>query len=394
MKLPARQTLPALLAVLALFIGCSDNASETPLMVWSNDADTAFFLERYSLDTGRVVHFRYVRNLTEELTQQRVDADLVVGRWINSPPVQPMLQELPEGAALRPLAFSLGTLVYNPLTAEPLPPFTVTLDQIGEDLRPRGTVADAEELPPMRFVLSTQPGLLYKLFRIAGMTPVPDGQSRAQWDPQLHDDAFATIREWQQRWNGSAAAERAYREQYLYEPWFRQLETGRVLAVYLPSDVLMGWDFFENRQWDFRWIAGDDGGITALENVVYAGIPATSRKRSAALHLLEWLDDPQMQLRLVQDKIDHGVDSFGLFGGFSMHRQANDAIAAEVRPVLLGRLPDPGEITFPGTRPRYWDEARRDVLEPFLRDAAQKDDPPSGEDLVRILARWYDQRGD
>lgn len=376
-------------------VQCTPNDETPPLTVWSNDPDTAFFVERYQLETGNPVRFRFVRNLTEELTQQRVDADLVVGRWINNPPVHSVLRDLPEGANLRPLAFSLGAVVFVPSRIEPLPPFQVTMEELGTDLRLRGTAGvEPEALDPMRFTLANQPALQYHILRMSGLAPIPDTLRHARWDAELHDQGFQIIRQWQNRWNSGPEEEQLYVERFLYEPWFRLLDTERVLAVYKPSQELFSWYFFEEDQWDFRWVADEDGELLALENVVYGGIPQTATRRSEAQNLLNWLSNPAVQVQLVQDKLDNHVDSFGLFGGFSLNGEANERIAREIRPVLMGRLPDPETVRFPAPRPRYWDEAREQVVEPFLLNAVRQTSPPDGAALVRSLARWYDQRGD
>jgi hypothetical protein len=384
-----------LVAALFVLVQCTANDEAPPLTVWSNDPDAAFFMERYQLETGTPVRFRFVHNLTEELTQQRVDADLVIGRWINNPPVHNVLRDLPEGTPLRPMAFSLGAVVFLPPRIEPLPPFQVTLNDLGAGLRPRGSgMVDPVDLEPMRFTLANQPALLYHVLRMSNMAPVPDAVRHARWDAQLHDQGFQIIRDWQNRWNNGPEEEQLYVERFLYEPWFRLLDTGRVLAVYKPSQELFSWYFFEEENWDFRWVADEHGDLLALENVVYGGIPISARRRSEAQNLLNWLHDPTVQVQLVQDKLDHKVDTFGLFGGFSLHQETNERIAQEIRPILMGRIPDPSTVQIPAPRPRYWDEAREQVVEPFLTNAVRRNNPPDGAALAQSLARWYNQRGD
>jgi hypothetical protein len=67
------------LSVLLSLASCSA-PTDDPLIVWSNVSDTAFFVERYNLVSDTPVHFRYIENLTETLTQETIEADLVIGR--------------------------------------------------------------------------------------------------------------------------------------------------------------------------------------------------------------------------------------------------------------------------------------------------------------------------
>ena len=71
------------LSILPGIAGCNAT-SDDPLLVWSNVTDTAFFVERYNLLSDRPVHFRYIENLSETLTQETIEADLIVGRWVNT----------------------------------------------------------------------------------------------------------------------------------------------------------------------------------------------------------------------------------------------------------------------------------------------------------------------
>lgn len=368
-----------------------------PLVLWSNVADAAFFVELYNQDAERPVQFHYVHNLTETLTQQRVDADIVIGRWVNNPPANRMMVRTGESPPWQPLAFNLGAVVFDTRRARLSPEFAVTIDDIGPNLRPAD--ADSEATPePMRFVPSSNPAFLYEMMRISGLTPDVRPEGGPRWDPADHDRAFAMIRRWQEEWNTSPRDEQEYRERYLYEPWYRQLETGRVLAVYLPSDKLLDWSFFESDTLDFRWIRNEEGMIPVLEDVVYAGVPETSSQRTAARRFLNWITNPDTQLRLIRFKLEHRIDTFGVFGGFSTVPETNRRMTREIYTDLVGRVPPMDSLSFPGERPRYWDEARTTVVKPFLAEAAGfrngTSEPVGGEQMLARLRRWYDQRGD
>jgi hypothetical protein len=93
-------------------------------------------------------------------------------------------------------------------------------------------------------------------------------------------------------------------------------------------------------------------------------------------------------VELTAAKLDARIESFGFLGGFSTVEETNRRIAREIYPDLEGRIPQPRAVRFSGPLPRYWNEARRAVVMPFLRGNA------SSTELASELERWYRQRGD
>ncbi|SIQ26251.1 hypothetical protein SAMN05920897_10641 [Alkalispirochaeta americana] len=387
--------IPLVILLIILLGGCGKPAE--PLTLWSNHTDAALLAELYRHETGEPLRFRYVENLTEALTQQRVDADVVIGQWVNNPPTRAVMISRKDESPWTPLAFSLGAIVFKNSRAQITRPFAVTPEEIGTALGPQPEMA--RQAPPLKFAPTSNPRFLYEMARIEGMVPEPHPSGGPRWQAEPFDRAFSAIRERQEQWNGSAREEQDYRTRYLYEPWYRQLENNRVLAVYLPADELFDWSFFASDSWDFRWLRREDGSIPVLENLVYAGIPARTARESRARKFLQWITSEETQTRLIDYKIDQRIDTFGFFGGFSILPEVNVWMTRTIYPQLAGRIPEPETLHFPGARPRYWDEAREAVVLPFLlREADLEQDSITettpGERLGNLLLRWYDQRGD
>ena len=337
------------------------------------------------------VDFEYVPNLVEALTQQRVAADLVVGSFVNTPTVttrmaslEPGIPGASPGSVWLPLAFSVPTIVYEsdgPLADTDR---TLAFDDLGNLLYGSDTHEDIEH---PRFLLAFPSGTSWVILRSLGLNVTGDPNGDPLIDEAEITGGLETIRQWQERYHGSPQREREYRDHYLSEPWPRLLEKGRIDALYLPSDTLLGWDFVAEERWRFSILTLPDDTYFALDNVVYAGIPQASEIKGDALALLAWLADPDVQIDLISQKLVQRIDSFGFFGGFSVHERVTTSMMEDIYPGLAAHLFSPVDVILPEEQPRYWNEALERVVYPAL-------DSPSSVDLRDELSRWYRQRGD
>jgi hypothetical protein len=390
-----RNLLFLTIAAILTVTGCT-SGGEKPLEVWSNTTDAAYFVERYNLESDTPVYFRYVPNLTETLTQERVEADVVIGRWVHTPDVDEMVVPTPvPGDAFAPpfkdvsgpwlpLSYTLPTIVFDRTRSIAGDTFTVTLETLAEVISPG---PDGDEETPV-FAPRSTPESVYAVYRSLGFTTsiAPDGTPDIQ-ERELQS-AIERVTRWTQEFYGSLHDESTFIRDVLYDPPIRQIETGRVATVYQGSNDLFRWSFFEDQRLQFRWLGLNDGTIAANEDIVYAGVLGSSTRKEKAHAFLRWLTDSDVQTELIEGKIHAGIDTFGFFGGFSTVSSVNDVLAHHIYPTLTGRIPHPSVIRLPSAHPRYWEEAVDAVVHPFLMR------PTDAADLQRSLNRWYLQRGD
>ncbi len=392
-SLPALVSVPVVvLALSTLFMSACSQPAE-PIVVWSNIAETAFLVERYNFLHDEDVRFRFVENLTESITQQRPEADVVIGRWVNTPPVNALMRthetylsaaaDVPPidlGPYWIPLSFNLPAIVMEPDVAEQLPEFAVSLEDISQ--------LYTSETPPIHFAPTADPQSMYALHRSLGFFPGVDAEGAPTWDDAQLSQAVSRIRDWRAEHNGTAQEEENYIERYLYERPLQHLEKDRLSVVYRDSKDLFTWRFFDERDVTFRWLSAPDGQLYANENVVYGGVPTTSERSGAAARFLTWTLDRETHVSIMRSKLQARIESFGFLEGLSLHESVNRRLVEEIYPELAGRLPHPGAVTFSGPLPRYWDEARRDVVDPYLQRETESDR------LRAALSLWYRQRGD
>ena len=382
------------LAALLLLSSCASPESDR-LLVLSNLPETAFVIERYNHQTGLAVEFQYVEDLTTRLTQEEIEADVVIGRWVNTPPVNRLMHDRTvyfEGDGIDahllslspqwiPLSFNLPVLVF--LRDDP------HLDgRIAESLQTLERWYETPD-PPIHFAPTVNPDTTYAVHRSLGFRPAVNPETGAPlWDSQDLRTALSTVADWQDSHNGGGAETAAYADRYLYEPPLRQLDKGRTSVVYLPSHELFDWQFFSRRDYEFRWLSGPTGTITAAENIVYGGIPQASKRQTAAGAFLTWLTEPGTQSDLAIAKNEARIEGLGVLDGFSTDPLVNRSLVADLYPEFAGRIPQPRALAFSGPLPRYWNEARRAVVAPYLQQTDQAG-------LLRdALDLWYRQRGD
>jgi hypothetical protein len=385
------------------------------LIVWSNDPDTAFFVERYNLLAEEPIHLRYVENLSEALTQERAGADVVIGRWVNTPTVNELMLPVVEHVVPRerptdpsdsdpgrrgpaiaesfsristawvPLAFTLPAVAYESNTTYVTEPFAVAFPDFVDAVT--GPITNGESPPPVFAPTADDEGI-YAVYRSLGFKTTTTPAGVPVWQRNELERAIETVSSWTENHFGSLAVERDYIEEFLYDPPFRLLETGRVALIYRNSSDLFSWSFFEDYRFDFRWLATPEGPIRVNEDIVYAGIPSRSGRRDDAIAFVRWITTPSVQIELIRGKSAAGIDTFGFFGGFSTISAVNAEITETLYPRLAGRVPAPGVLIAPEIHPRYWNEAIHQVVAPFLVA------PSSADDLAGRIDRWYLQRGD
>ena len=394
------------LAASAVLLSCAAVAPD-PLVVWSNVTDVAYAVERYNLEDDRPVHFRFVPDLAQALTQERSDADVVIGRWINTPIVNrlimppsdylprqkgrldpPFLTALAFGdgsSPWLPLSYNIPTLVFAVRQIHVDQPFALSFATLSESVRWTNREKGSE--PPVFAPYADNTGL-YAVYRSLGFAVTVDTGGSPVWSSSVLSDAVESVRTWQLQEFGSAEDEGRYIARYLYDPPFRQIDNGRVGFFYGSSQSVFNWSFLGDRSYDFRWLARDDRRLVVNENVVYGGILSDTTQKDRAVQFLSWLTTPAVQVDLTAGKIAAGIDTFGFLEGFSTIPDVNTELSQEVYPRLRGRVPSPGILVVPGMLPRYWNEAVDQVVAPFLAS------PGRAEDLSSRLDRWYRQRGD
>jgi hypothetical protein len=119
---------------------------------------------------------------------------------------------------------------------------------------------------------------------------------------------------------------------------------------------------------DFRWLAGPEK-ILVSDEILFAGIPRSSRRKSRAKAFLLWLFQGETQTRLLEISRRQRLGVFGIAGGFSSLKSVNELAFPQYYPRLMGRIPPEELLYVPGPLPESWPEIKSQVLVPWLREA-------------------------
>jgi hypothetical protein len=143
---------------------------------------------------------------------------------------------------------------------------------------------------------------------------------------------------------------------------------------------------------DFRWLAGPDK-ILVGDEILFAGIPRSSRRKGQARAFLLWLFQGETQSRLLEIGRRQRLGVFGIAGGFSGLKSVNELAFPQYYPRLIGRIPPEELLQVPGPLPEVWLEMKTQVIVPWLREAVSAVTTGSPADLGERLKAYRQNKG-
>ncbi len=381
------------------------------LVIWTDQPEMAFVSEVFNVTGDLQAEVRFKPNLAAAFAREEMDADLVVGEFINTPvvtarllalddliaglgerPLPALIESSRHGDTTRlvPLAYELPMILVNPRVNLRLRDTFISTEEILTNSRKFSRFDDDRPIR-LGFIPGYDPLARYYLLRLRGVEFAASLEQQVRWDTAILDLESDWLDRWSAAIAGSRAAEAAFIERYLYDPPARQLERNRIAFAYSASSDQLDWQ----RRLDagYRWLASQDNRVPILDTVVWAGIPVESRRERSAMAFLEWFFSPATQEDLILKKIEHRILRFGYFGGFSTLGSVNRDVLARVYPEIRGQIVPDILLDAPPQLPRYWNEAVEEVLVPLLNDQMIDASDLSSE-VRAAMNTWYLQRGD
>lgn len=409
--MPLRRALRWALPVpfLLIFLSCSP----VRVVVWTNVPELAPTVELFNAaQTDHVLELVYEPALGSALRLAETPPDVVIGTAIEDAATAQLFESLDrivrreidadefygdllaagrrdDRQHLLPFAFNLPLVYFRRGVPQAGTPIAVTPSEMQERSaefnRSSGDRAIAIAYSPV-----WEPSFLYQFLRVHGLRPHEAADGSPDWSDETLQSGINAARAWIDL-HGGAAADRAFAEEYLYDPTIQLVRRGRIAYGYERSDRYFSLSDQRRAGLGFRWL-GDGETIPVLEDVVYAGIPVGASSRRGAERFLIDLFTVERQIEIVESALRKRVDAFGVAGGFSALWRVNEVHLPERYPVLSSMIPTAAQLRFPPPSPRHWHAIVNEVVEPWLvREVLAL---PQSRDLETNVRAWLLQQED
>jgi ABC-type glycerol-3-phosphate transport system substrate-binding protein len=393
------------LSAFLMFAGCGFGLEGTIQLV-TNRAEMAAYVDRFNaLQSDVRVEISYQESPAQAVLDGAA-GDIVIGEWLASPSVMDRMDGLGDivkpgkidpswfyarllamgsrdnRPVLVPLSFSLPAVVYVRQPAD-LPTMFMPLDTLQTMSRAFNRTNKAGALVNVGFSPSWDPDFLTSTALLFGAHLRPGRNGMPAWDENGLKKTVDFTRSWLVDVNGGADADAAFSKRILVQPWYKLLSSGKTLFALASFHDLFALPEEERRDLDFRWLS-QDGAIPVLDDVLYAGVPHSSRDKAGAKAFLQWFCSLPVQQSLLTVNQSRRIGVFGITDGFSSLKSIDEKDLPAKYPLLLGHIPMENLLTFPDTLPDNWVKMRDAVVLPWILDAA------SGEESQTLEKRLED----
>ncbi|MBI9101198.1 MAG: hypothetical protein JEY99_02195 [Spirochaetales bacterium] len=298
-----------------------------------------------------------------------------------------------------PVSFNLPLLYYktgNGITDESDGLFS------NDDLENEVNLFTGKDNFPVRGFSSLWDGhYLYELTKLNGADFHETDSSLPEWNSEKLNQVLDTIRtatppappktEEDEEYPppGSLEGELAFQEKYLYQPWFKSVNSGRILYAFTTMEAFYEIPIAEKKSLDIRWIS-DGQRVPVCDDVLYAGILKKGEDKKSAAAFLEWFFQQETQSAILESSQFKRIRKFGIARGFSSLYLVNQLEFPRFYSILVGKIPGQRELLFPEILPYSWEEIRKDVIIPWLRKESIQTE--NRLPLEENLRNWYNLR--
>ncbi len=399
-----------LAALITPFTGCQ-RFNNDPALLWTDRAEIAAYAEIFNTSQNEyMVSVVYKPSPALAVRQAEVQPDIVIGSFLNDRRTIPLFQSLDrmiedgqleteefypgildlgvfeEKQTLLPISFSLPLMFFLDSYRE-IESFDLSLGQIREH------AAGFPELHPSRTVLGYSPRwnpeAAFTWLRLLNVDFRETMEGTLVWNQESLDRGISDMREWIEEVNGGWEADIEFIEKYMYEPPYKLVNSGRILFAFSHIDTYFFIPPADREHLDFRWISHENQ-VPVREDMVFAGIPRTAGRSTAARAFLEWFFRPENQALLLETSQYKRMRHFGIAGGFSSLQGVNEIELPRFFPELVGHVPPASFIEFPPALPDIWNDLKSESILPWLQ--SQLNEVPASQDLSRSIERWINQQ--
>ena len=291
---------------------------------------------------------------------------------------------------LLPVSFNLPALVFQTDNYNYAQNAFLSFDDIKEISEKFNTKDGTGAYSAMAFGPHWNSDFLYLIFKTTGVSyVVQDGEF--VYTEDAFQNAANSISEWSEQINGGVRNELDFAFNFLYTPFYEQVQSGRSLFAYATSDKIFSLTEDQLKEIDFHWIC-NDGKIQIEDDAVMMGIYSASKNKAAAKKFLLWFMNEDSQKKMLERKFAMNLrtQTFGIAGGFSSMQSVNQKFFPAHYRALLSNLPSGERITTPQIFPENWNGIKRNVVIPFIEECTRKNESQSSQ-LSERYAEFVEQ---
>ncbi|MBQ3671435.1 MAG: hypothetical protein II921_08165 [Treponema sp.] len=407
-----------------IFASCG--AKSKPVVIWTDCAEFASYVEEFNngesaLGDGTKAIVVYKEKLAESLFSEKtaIRPDLVIGTFLKNPGIERQLSSLSSLFAgernenkihrsdfyetllesgsdkLIPVSFNLPMVIFSSKNnAFVSKDYMLSPNEIRDDAGLFNTKNKNGVYTKMGFAPSWSRDFLYLVAKMNRVDFAMDGE-KLVWNDIALKMTVDYVVDWTLTRNTASSNEDDFSFKYLYTPNFKQVSFDRCLFAYSDSD-----DFFRHSEEqiadvDFRWICSSDEEpkIFVDDEIAMLGLHKKSANKGNAKKFIVWFFSKDTQKSLLErsERMNLGVRSFGICGGFSSIRSVNDELFPMYYKTLLGNLPEPELLSAPRPVPSRWVSLKERVVIPYLAEKSKTETSFDTKTMEERLDIWYKQ---
>jgi len=210
------------------------------------------------------------------------------------------------------------------------------------------------------------------------------------WETDGVGKALAALRTWVNDVNFGPETENAFAARWTVKPLYRLVSEKRIL--FYVASFKDFWSIPEERRkdLDFRWLSSASNMIPVADDVLFAGVPRSSRNKKGGKAFLEWFFRPQVQRDILGVNQYRRINVFGVADGFSALKTINERDLPQRYPMLVSHIPPENFLLFPEVQPDDWVELRDQVVKPWIKDSLDRGS--AAQTLEKRIEDWQKAR--
>jgi len=373
---------------------------EGPLVrMWSQTPEILPYVDRFNTIQNKYkIEVSYVPSPAEELLPSQSVPDLILSERLSAPHCAAKLENLApllsgngldekqfyrelyllhqyqNATVVLPFSFRLPVVVFRASAFPKGAPHRLSLDALQSAGR-EDTIIRRSIPYTLGFSPLWNPDFLFDSAELFGVDFHSEPGRTLAWRDKELQGWLNFLSGWCETTNGGFTEESDFVRKYLYAAPYQLIQTGipqpkKQDAYRISFYRSLAGDFFsipkqKRENLGLAWLS-ENGKIAVDDGILFFGVPRGARNRGGAYEFVKWALSPAAQKHIIEENASKNPLSFGVAGGFSSLKAVNEEELPARWPLLKGRIPGEGELSFPGPLPENWQKLKSETVLPWV----------------------------